>query len=357
MPDPRKKHQYPLFTKALLAWFKANARALPWRKTKDPYRIWVSEIMLQQTTVSTVILYYERWIKRYPSVEKLALSDEQEVLKMWQGLGYYNRARNFHKAARIVVDKHNSCVPENPEELNALPGIGPYATAAISSIAFKKILPVVDANVRRVMMRVLLIKDKISTKHDEIITKTLNDLISTKEPGDFNEAMMEIGALICKPKEPSCNQCPVAKYCKAYQEGVQELIPEPVSKIIEEIQAVVGIIKVNKKLFIQQRPQKGLLAGLWEFPGGKVEKSDKNHTKALEREIFEETGLQVTVGKRIGQVTHFYTRFKVHLTAFVCEPVGKVTLKENMRLVTTEELKKYPMPSGSAKIIERYLKT
>lgn len=357
MPDPSKKHKYPLFTKALLAWFKANARDLPWRRTKDPYHIWVSEMMLQQTTVSTVILYYERWIKRYPSVDKLASSDEQEVLKMWQGLGYYNRARNFHKAAHIVVDEHNGYLPEDPAVLMTLPGIGPYATAAISSIAFKKKLPVVDANVRRVMMRVLMIKDKISTRHDEIITKTLNDLISTKEPGDFNEAMMEIGALICKPKEPSCNQCPVARYCKAYQEGIQELIPEPVNKIIEEIQAVVGIIRVKKKLLIQQRPQKRLLAGLWEFPGGKVEKSDRSPGKALEREIFEETGLHVAVGKRIGQVTHFYTRFKVYLTAFVCEPVGKVILKESMRLVTTEELKKYPMPSGSAKIIEKYLKT
>lgn len=356
MPDHKKKRS-PAFTKDLLTWFTVNARDLPWRKTKDPYYIWVSEMMLQQTTVSTVIPYYERWIRRYPSVDKLASSDEQEVLKMWQGLGYYNRARNFHKAARIVVEKYNGHLPQDPSELMALPGIGPYATAAISSIAFKRILPVIDANVRRVMMRILLIRDKISTAHDAKILMALNKFISLKEPGNFNEAMMEIGALICKPKEPSCNQCPLSAYCKAYQKDVQELIPEPVNKVIEEIQAVVGIIRFNNKLLIQQRPNKGLLAGLWEFPGGKVEKTDKSLGEALKREIKEETGLEVTLGKKLGQVTHFYTRFKVLLTAFVCEPVGKVSLKENMRLVTKEELKKYPMPSGSAKIIEKHLKT
>jgi A/G-specific adenine glycosylase len=345
------------FAKNLLSWFMIHAREMPWRKldgNADPYRVWVSEIMLQQTTVTTVLGYYEKWFKTFPTIKELADASEQEVLKQWQGLGYYSRARNMLKCAQHIMHSLGGNLPDSVDELRKLPGFGPYTAAAVGSIAFNCREPLVDANVRRVMMRILAIQDIISTKHDAVILSQLRNLIPAEQPGNFNQAMMELGALICVPSEPHCNQCPVRTCCRAYEQSIQELIPKPTIKVIKEITAVIAVIEVNNKILIQQRPKTGLLAGLWEFPGGKVEISDKNHENALKREIMEETGIDITINRKLGQVTHFYTQFKVKLIAFICTAKGDIKESNTLKLVRKEELGMYPMPSGSAKIIDKY---
>lgn len=350
------KHQHT-FSHLLLSWFKKSARDLPWRHTKNPYFIWVSEMMLQQTTVSTVIDFYKRWIKKYPSIKAFALANEQEVLKMWQGLGYYNRVKNFHRSAKKVMEELGGVIPSCQKDLQKLPGLGPYASAAIASIAFNEKVVLIDANVRRVMMRVLFINKGISIKQEALILKQLQHWINdTQEFGRFNEAMMELGALICRSKQPLCFQCPVCSYCKAFQKGVQEQIPKRKIKKITNVLAVIGIIKHKNKVLIQKRGNKGLWAGFWEFPGGKLEPADASNEDALKREVKEETGLSIDIKQKIGQTTHFYTQYRVSLTAFECScKENTAVLKENMKWVSLKDLKKYPMPSGNVKIINQYL--
>ncbi len=349
--------QQPSFAHLLLSWFKKEARDLPWRHTKNPYFIWVSEMMLQQTTVATVIDFYKRWIKKYPSLKALALANEQEVLKMWQGLGYYNRAKNFHRAAKQVVEELAGNIPSCQRDLQQLPGLGPYASSAIASIAFNEKVVLIDANVRRVMMRLLSINKKISLKDDSAILKQLQIWINDcQEFGQFNEAMMELGALICRSKQPLCFQCPVHSYCKALKKGIQERIPRKETKKILAISAVVGIIKHKNKLLIQKRAEKGLWAGFWEFPGGKIKSTDGTKEEALKREVQEETGLSIDIKQKIGTATHFYTHYRVSLTAFECSCCDKnFVLKKNALWIPLKDLKKYPMPSGNVKIINQYL--
>ncbi len=348
------------FTQKLLFWFYANARHMPWRDlviNPDPYHVWISEVMLQQTTVTAVIGYFHKWLKAFPSIKSLSNADEQAVLKQWQGLGYYNRARNLLLCSHVLVNEHKARLPTTYEELIKLPGFGSYTAAAVASIAFHRKIPLIDANVRRVMMRIIGIECQISTKHDKYILKQLDSLIPETKPGDFNQAMMELGALICKPKEPVCNRCPIRQHCYAYLAGIQEVIPTPRTKILKEIIAVVGIIRKKTKVLIQRRPNKGLLAGLWEFPGGKVDVSDKSLRDALKREIWEETGLTIDSTKKLGQVTHYYTQFKVRLNAYecFCRNMEKFKESEDSKFVMLEELKNYPMPSGSAKLLDKYI--
>ncbi|MBF0479796.1 MAG: A/G-specific adenine glycosylase [Candidatus Omnitrophica bacterium] len=338
-------------TPFLLKWYKKNLRDLPWRKTSDPYHIWISEIMLQQTTVTAVIPYYERWFKIFPDIKTLASAPLQKVLTVWQGLGYYQRARNLHQAAQAIVSKFNTIIPSSADILKTLPGLGPYTIGAVLSIAYQKPLPVVDANVRRVLLRLMAIQEKINTKRDKEFYALLEHLIPHSEPGNFNQALMELGALICTSKNPSCHACPVSLCCESYKKGTQELIPEIISKKIKPLRVVIGIIDYKNKLLIQQRPEKGLLAGLWEFPGGKIE-AGETPLKAIIREIKEETGLTVIKATLFTKVIHYYTQYKISLTAFhcVCQSYTQ-PLKSNQKWVTKKSLKTYPMPSGSAKII------
>ncbi len=340
----------------LLTWYDSHRRDLPWRRTKDPYEIWTSEVMLQQTTVAAVLGYYERWLERFPTMKSLAQADIRDVLKTWQGLGYYNRAKNFHRAAQIVIDKFGGELPQDPETLKTLPGFGPYTVGAVLSIAFNKPVTIVDANVRRVFQRILAVQ-KPGSDFDKNLYKLLESVISRQSPGDFNQGLMELGALVCRSKEPACNICPVKKFCKAYQKGIQELIPEPQKLKTENIRAVVAIIKKRDKILIQKRPDKGLLADLWEFPGGKIDSKDKDLKSGLKREIFEELGCASTILKYLGKVNHAYTQFRVELSVFEAIVADDFILGKNMRWATGKDLKNmYPMPSGSAKIIKDILK-
>jgi A/G-specific adenine glycosylase len=340
------------FATTLTAWYRANARDLPWRRTKDPYKIWVSEIMLQQTTVNAVIPYFIKWIAAFPTVHHLAKAPLQRVLAHWQGLGYYNRARNLHKSAACLIAEHQGCIPRDPELARKLPGFGPYTVGAVLSIAYDKKLPIIDANVRRVVMRLLAIEGEATTKQDKRVLEFLHQVLPDKDIGDFNQALMELGALICRSKEPLCIQCKVSRFCSAYKVGNQEIIPTPKKKIIKDIEAVIAIIEKDGKYFIQKRPSKGLLADLWEFPGGKLE-AGETHQQALIREAKEELGISPVSAKHLFDVRHFYTEFRVTLSVWTFKPKTLPLTDSTHKWVSPKDFAKYPMPSGSARIVER----
>jgi A/G-specific adenine glycosylase len=342
------------FRKKLAKWFRSHRRNLPWRETKDPYKIWISEIMLQQTTVAAVIPYFKKWIRFFPHLQALNEASLQKVLKVWEGLGYYQRAKNLHKTAGIISQRFGSKFPDNYKTLISLPGLGPYTTAALLSFAFDKPYPVVDANVRRVMMRLLGIHRKADIRNDQAFLPFLTLCLPQKKSGRFNQGLMELGSLICKVKNPICLLCPVTEFCKAYKAGEQEIIPLPQKRSYHKIEAVVAIVEKDSRYLIQKRPSQGLLADLWEFPGGK-RKKEESLLQALRREIREELGAEIGSFEHIARVNHAYTQFRVTLHAYACSLRTNPHLTRGVhRWVTPRGLRRYPFPSGSAKII-RYL--
>lgn len=340
------------FSTALLGWYQKNKRNLPWRQTKDPYKIWVSEMMLQQTTVNTVIEYYKRWFDLFPTVESLARAPIEKVVKAWQGLGYYARVRNLHKASQMVVKQYGGKLPKDPILVRALPGFGPYATGAVLSIAYDVPLHIIDANVRRVIMRILCIEGLADVSQDKKISEYLTKVFPKKSVGDFNQALMELGALICKPNDPLCLICPVKNLCKAYANNSQSIIPLKKEKKIQDIHAVIGIIKNRDKYFIQKRMSKGLLQGMWEFPGGKIEKGETKE-KALMREIKEELGVSVTASDYLFDVVHFYTQYRVRLSVFNCKVNSLPKTGQDAVWASRVDFDQYPLPSGTKKIIDK----
>ncbi len=340
------------FADNLCSWYAKNARDLPWRRTKDPYKIWISEIMLQQTTVATVIPYYVRWVKEFPTVVRVAQAPLQKILRLWQGLGYYARAKNIQKAAKIICREHQGKIPQTPDELRRLPGFGPYTTGAVLSIAFGQRYPIIDANVRRVAMRQLAIKGFSETKHDARIAEFLDGVMPQKNMSVFNQGLMELGALVCRSNGAACNVCPVKISCRAYEKGIQELIPQARKSVLKNIDVAIALIKRSGKYFIQKRPSKGLLADLWEFPGGKVEKGE-TPLEALKREVKEELRVDVQSAAHLFDVTHFYTQYRVKLHVFKCV-LGAFPPEDKLhKWKSPRELQNFPMPSGSAKILNK----
>ena len=308
--------------------------------------------MLQQTTVPAVIPYYERWLKVFPDIGSLSRAPLRKVLREWQGLGYYQRARNLHKAAKTIVREYGGRIPDDDCTLGSLPGFGPYTTAAVLSLVYGKPVPVIDANVRRVLMRVLGLRGTAEARVDKTLRAFLETVFSKDSPADFNQAMMELGALVCRSRNPQCLACPVREFCRAAREGTQEIIPRPRTLGLEKIEAVVAVIEKDGRILIQKRPSRGLLADLWEFPGGKVEPGE-SLTAALRREVREELGVEVEDVRRLTTVQHAYTRFLVTLHAYACrirDPGFK--LGPQHRWVTLASIRKYPLPSGSVKIVD-----
>jgi len=334
-------------TEKLLQWYCANARDLPWRNTTDPYAIWVSEIMLQQTRVETVIPYYQKWLQELPELEDLAKADEDRILSLWEGLGYYSRARNLHKAARIIREQYKGEIPSDPAELQKLPGVGRYTAAALSSIAFQKDAAALDGNIRRVLSRFFNITHPIRSKTAE---NMLWDLVEKNLPGgqagDYNQALMELGARICTPSNPDCELCPLSEDCLAFDLNLQESRPvKSANPIIPEITVTAGAISQNGKYLIAKRPPDGLLGGMWEFPGGK-QKSGETLRNALIREMKEELNARVEVGKKIGTFQHAYTHKKVQLHAYFCVLLDKEIqpiFHTDLNWVYPENLAEYPM--------------
>ncbi|MDX9755458.1 MAG: A/G-specific adenine glycosylase [bacterium] len=346
--------------RALLAWFHQNKRDLPWRKTKDPYKIWVSEIMLQQTRVEAVIPYYENFLQAFPTLHALAAAPEDRVLKLWEGLGYYSRARNLHKAAHWLVQEQGGCFPTTVEAIQSLPGIGKYTAGAIASIAFGIAAPALDGNVKRVLARLYGIEDWIE-KASSIAQclDHLHRLIDPNEPGAFNEAMMELGAQVCLPKNPACSSCPVRKQCHALAlDRVRFLPARKPRKPIPHYEVVAAAIYKNGRYLLGKRPGTSMLAGLWEFPGGKVE-AGETHEEAVRRELREELGIEVEVQKHLVSVDHTYTHHTVTLHLYLCHHIGgkpQTLYHSDLKWVSPKQFVEYPFPAANIKFFP-YLKS
>ena len=256
------------FADTLLSWYAKNARELPWRGHTDPYAVWVSEVMLQQTRVETVIPYFERWMARFPTVEALAAATQQDVLNLWEGLGYYSRARRLHRAAQIVVAEYEGELPADVDKLRDLPGIGRYTAAAIASIAFNLDEAALDGNIRRVLARVCHVSEVVSSGQGKRILWALaEEHLPPGRAGDYNQAMMDLGATVCTPNDPACQRCPMADSCRARVLGIQDQLPVKKAKPpIPHHTVTAAVIHRNGHILIAQRPQNGLLGGMWEFP-------------------------------------------------------------------------------------------
>ena len=348
------------FSARLLKWYDAHKRALPWRGTRDAYRIWLSEILLQQTRVEAVIPYYEKFLARYPDVFALAHAPLDDVLKMWEGAGYYARARNLHRTAQIIAREGGGKFPQTANELMQLPGIGRYTAGAIASIAFDAGTPVVDGNVVRVLCRYFGIRDNPKANATQNrLWELAEKLLPKKRAGDFNQAMMELGATICLPKNPRCMLCPLYRDCFARNDGLQNVLPLKRAKpeLPHKIIAAGVIYKRGRskgaQILIQQRLNQGLLGGLWEFPGGKVE-AGEGLAECVARECREELGIEVRVGEKIISVEHAFSHFSITLHAFRCEYVSgrvKISSAQKFKWVAPNELEQYAFPSANKKII------
>jgi A/G-specific adenine glycosylase len=356
--DPLKmtlKNIYRLQT-ALLCWYQQNHRKLPWRETKNPYRIWVSEVMLQQTQVKTVVSYYQNFIRQFPTIKKLAEAELQSVLKAWEGMGYYARARNLLKAAHIIIKEHDGKIPKAYNDIHSLPGVGDYIAAAVLSIAYKKPHAVVDGNVKRVLARLLCVKEAVNvSSFDKLFQAKATALLEKNKPDIFNQAMMELGALVCKPKTPECTLCPLTKYCCAFIKDVANDYPKRVKRTkTPTYHVAVGVIFKKGRMLITQRKPDGLLGGLWEFPGGKIKKKERAEDACL-REIKEETNITVNIIKQVAKVRHAYTHFKIVMDVFCCKhQSGRVKRNGPVahRWIRMNEIEKYPFPKANHKFFD-----
>jgi A/G-specific adenine glycosylase len=314
----------------LLDWYRRNRRDLPWRRTRDPYAIWISEAMLQQTRVETVIPYYERFLERFPDVSALAGADLDDVLGLWAGLGYYSRARNLHRAAQSVVADHGGALPSDPAALRALPGVGRYTAGAVASIAFDRPEPIVDGNIVRVLTRLFGIEDEVEAKP---VVERLWDLAARfaagPRPGALNQALMELGATVCTRRTPRCADCPLARRCLARRRGDAEALPvrrkKPEPRAVE---AVAGWVVRRGRALAVQRPARGLLGGLWELPGGEL-RAGETAPEAMARTLRERLGLDIDGATALGCVEHGFTHLALQLHVLRCEiPRGRVRLRD-----------------------------
>ncbi len=308
----------------LLRWGQGQRPALPWRRDRSPYRVLVAEVMLQQTQTATVIPYFERFLARFPTVESLAAAPLADVLKQWEGMGYYARARNLHKAAQIIVAEHNGQVPNDPAALRRLPGIGRYTAGAILSLAFGQDAPALDGNVRRVLCRLFAIEeDPRLPAVQRHLWDLAHSLLPPGKAGPFNEALMDLGATVCTPQAPRCLVCPLLGLCESQRQGLQENIPPKKGRRpLPHYDVTAAVIEdVEGRLLVAQRPLHKLLGGLWKFPGGKREEGETLE-ECLARELREELGIEVTVGEEIVSFPHAYTHFRITLHVFRCRIVS-----------------------------------
>jgi A/G-specific adenine glycosylase len=347
----------------VLAFFDSHRRDMPWRNATDPYRVWVSEVMLQQTRVETVLPYYERWTRRFPTLEHLADANIDDVLVEWQGLGYYSRARNLHRAAREVRERMGGRIPEERGELLNLPGIGRYTAGAIASIAFGRRVPAVDGNARRVMHR-LLDEGDIA---ESVLEAEAARLVPSERPGDFNQGLMELGATVCTPRSPSCGFCPISGACAARRNGTQAIRPAPKkSAAVPEFDVGTAVIRDRERLLLVRRPDTGLLAGMWQFPGAVVRRSETARVAA--GRAARAAGVQPLMrgGRFLASIPHAFShrRETYHVWTFEADPesdtaastvAGRPSVgarnRAPTRWVAPDELAGFALPAAQGRIV------
>jgi A/G-specific adenine glycosylase len=340
-PAARRK-----FAKLLLAWFATAARDLPWRRTRDLYAIWVSEIMLQQTQVATVVDYYERFLRAFPDCETLAAADESQVLRLWEGLGYYRRARQLHAAARQIVSQHGGQFPTTFDEVRALPGIGRYTAGAILSIGLDARLPILEANTIRLGCRLSGYQgDPASTAGQKHLWSFAEGILPARQVGAFNQALMELGSTICKPRDPACHECPVAAFCQARAAGLTQQIPAATRKMhYEDVAEIAVVVRHQAAVLVRQCQPGERWAGLWDFPrfAGTAEQ--------ISQRVAELTGNQVAPGARLAVLKHGVTRFRITLEVYAARLTGKRIATPAVRWVAAAELAELPLSVTGRKI-------
>lgn len=350
------------FRKRLLSWYDANKRQLPWRDVDDPYLVWISEIMLQQTQVDTVKPYFTRFVDRFPTIFDLAKASQEEVMMIWEGLGYYSRARHMHATAKNVVENFDGKIPDNWDDIIELKGVGPYTASAVLSMAYQKPHAVVDGNVIRVLSRWLGIEDDVKrTATKNSIQGWADELLAPARPGDFNQALMELGALICTPANPDCEKCPLSAKCTARKQVKTDVIPyKAPSKKAPHHHIGVGII-INKKdeVLIALRPEDGMLGGLWEFPGGKQEKGESIEETTI-RELKEELGVDTEIIQPFMNLKHAYSHLKITLHASICKIVGgnpKPKASQKIQWIKIPRLNDVPFPKANRQLTKKLMQT
>jgi A/G-specific adenine glycosylase len=368
------------FSEQLLQWYRRHRRDLPWRRSSNPYYIWISEVMLQQTRVETVIPYFQRFITRFPTMESLAYAPEEDVLKLWEGLGYYSRARNLQGAIREVQERYGGTIPDTKEEISSLKGVGPYTSGAILSIAYNKPEPAVDGNVMRVLSRYFLIEEDIMKNTTRtLMEKLAKELIPDGAAGDFNQALMELGAMVCTPRSPHCLTCPVREHCSAQQAGMEEALPvKKKAKPPRPERRIAAIIEGAGdnagKVLIRQRPQAGLLARMWELPHIEIDLPFTYTEQApfqQEKAVHQAVSLLVErlAGETIGihperffmHAEHTFSHIHWDMQVFVCnlEPAiiptaASLLLPSHYQWVTETTMGQFAFPNVFLKILNRY---
>ena len=348
---------YSGFRRKLNDWYADQGRDLPWRRNFEPYQIWISEIMLQQTTVVAVIPYFERFLGRFPTVADLAAADESEVLRLWEGLGYYSRARNLHRAAKVIVEQYSGLFPTELDTLQSLPGVGRYTAGAIASFAFDQRAPIVEANTLRLYSRLIgYAGDPRSRDGQERLWAFAEDILPRKGAGRLNQALMELGATVCSPREPDCESCPVHAHCQAFRDGTQATIPLPKPKtVITEMTEVSIAVRTGSKYLLRKRTSNERWAGLWDFIRFEIEHAAATiDTPLIVGAILDRTGLSVILGPQIAEFKHGVTRYRITLKCFVAERVqGRLKSNEEWHWVSPDNFDGYPLSVTARQFSER----
>lgn len=347
-------HWRSWLVRRLRSWFHRHQRDLPWRRDRDAYRIWVSEVMLQQTQVATVIPYFERFLYAFPTVKDLAAAQEQEVLRLWEGLGYYRRARDLHRAARDIVASRNGQFPNDPAVVGKLPGLGRYTCNAVLSQAFDRRLPILEANSQRVLSRLFgRTEDPRQGAARRWLWQAAEDILPDRDVGAFNQALMELGALVCTPVAPRCSACPLAARCVARQLGRQDSIPARTTPpSIVHVQEAAVVVRRGAEVLLLRRPPDGRWAGLWEFPHGPL-LDDESHEAAAERLLHQLTGLSAKLGPELRTIRHGITRYRIAMTFFEAELAGgdfQSAFYVEGRWLTLTDLAAYPVSSPQRRL-------
>lgn len=360
IPDARWRAR---FRRRLLFWFRRNARDLPWRNTRDPYAIWVSEIMLQQTQVQTVKPYFERFLNELPDVQSLAAAEQQSVLRLWEGLGYYRRARQMHAAARVIVDELGGEFPPDAAALQSLPGIGRYTAGAIASIAFDARAPILEANTIRLLARLLACRDDPTRRNGQrLLWSFAEDLLPRDGAGRFNQALMELGSLVCTPKSPACRDCPAMALCPTFKQGLQSEIPPPKAKTkYEERHEAAVVIRRRGKVLLRRCGEGERWAGLWDFPRVSFE-HDKGIAAAeqIRAGVRRQVGFPIRLGAHLATIKHGVTRFRITLACYEATHSGGRRAKQlgdNLRWTRPTQLSDFPLSTTGRRLAELVQRT